>query len=193
MTLLKGSRETLVPACAHEQPGVAVRRGQHEPSQRARRLLMPLLGDGRTCRVDPLNLRIPAGAPFPGADEQREQHRDGPEGQQHTARLEAWPECLRAALVVPRAQRDVLFAGDEAGVVLVDVELALEPQRVGVVPQEALDIGGRRQHVELLLLERLQVLAADFRLLLELEKIELLAQACLAETVADLEHGLGRL
>ena len=45
------------------------------------------------------------------------------------------------------------------------------------------------QDVELLVLERAQVLGADLRRLLDLGEVEALAQARLAEAVADLEHG----
>src|SRR5207248_10977662 len=102
-------------------------------------------------------------------------------------------ERCRPSLVGAGTQRNVHHASDEARVVLVDVELALEPERVGVVPQEALDVRGRGQQVELLVLERLQVLAADLRLLLQLRELELLAQARFAKAVSDLEHGLARL
>ena len=69
-----------------------------------------------------------------------------------------------------RAARPLLevLAGDEARVVLVDVELAVEAEVVGVGPQEALDVGLRGQLLELLVLERAQVLAPDLRRLLGL-------------------------
>jgi hypothetical protein len=41
----------------------------------------------------------------------------------------------------------------------------------------------------MLVLEGLQVLAADLRLLLELREVELLAQTRLTQAVSDLEHG----
>ena len=44
------------------------------------------------------------------------------------------------------------------------------------------------QQLEALVLERAQVLGADLRLVLELGEVELLAQARLAQAVADLEH-----
>src|SRR5439155_1857709 len=155
--------------------------------------LVVLLGDGRTLRVDPLNLRIAVRAPLPGADDEREDDCDRSDDELDSAGIEARAEWLRPTLVVARPQRDVLFTGDETRVVLVQVELALESERVGVVAQEALDVRRRRQHVEVLGLEGFQVLGADLRLLLELGKVELLPQAGFAEAIADLEHGLARL
>ena len=43
-----------------------------------------------------------------------------------------------------RPQRLLVLAGDVAGVVLVDVELAVHPERVRVRAQEALDVGVAR-------------------------------------------------
>ena len=82
--------------------------------------------------------------------------------------------------------------GDEAGVELVDVQLAVEAEVVGVGAQEALDVGLRRQQLEALLLERAEVLAADLRRLLGLGELDPAAHARLAEAVADLEHGADR-
>ena len=49
------------------------------------------------------------------------------------------------------------------------------------------------RQIEALVLECLQVLAADLGLLLELGEIEPLAQAGFSQAIADLEHGLARL
>jgi hypothetical protein len=46
----------------------------------------------------------------------------------------------------------------------------------------------RREQLEALVLQRTQVLRADLRRVLELREVELLAQARLAEALADLEH-----
>ena len=59
---------------------------------------------------------------------------------------------------------------DEARVVLVDVELAVEPEEVGVRAEEALDVRLGGKHLELLVLERAQVLRADLRRELGLRK-----------------------
>src|SRR5262249_2630697 len=90
--------------------------------------------------------------------------------------------CLRAARCVPAdPPLEHLVAGRVADVVLVDVELAVETELVRVRAQEALDVGGRRQLLEVLVLERAQVLPADLRAQLELGEVELLAHTRLAE------------
>ena len=96
---------------------------------------------------------------------------------------------LRPDRTAARAQAaELVLADHEARVVLVHVELAVEPEHVGVVAQEALDVRLGRQQVELLLLEGAQVLAADLRPPLDFAEVQLLAQARLAKAVADLEH-----
>ena len=84
--------------------------------------------------------------------------------------------------------RLVLLAADETGVELVDVELPVEAEVLGVVAQEALDVRLGRQQLELLVLEGAQVLAADLRRELCLGEVDAAAHPRLAETVADLEH-----
>src|SRR6476646_5017610 len=83
----------------------------------------------------------------------------------------------------------ILLPHDEAGVVLVDVELAVETEVLRVRAEEALDVRLRGQDVELLVLERTEVLPANLRPLLDLGKVEALAQARLAEAVTNFEHG----
>src|SRR5205085_9612526 len=100
---------------------------------------------------------------------------------------------LHAALPRPRARparpgHGLVLADDVARVVLVDVELAVEAEVLGVRAEEALDVGVGRERLELLVLERAQVARADLRRLLELREVELLPQAGLAEAVPDLEH-----
>ena len=82
----------------------------------------------------------------------------------------------------------LLVAGAEARVVLVHVELAVEPEVVRVRAQEALDVGLGRERVEALLLERAQVAGPDLRRLLELAELELLAETGFPQAVANLEH-----
>jgi hypothetical protein len=83
-----------------------------------------------------------------------------------------------------------LFVFDaEAGVVLVDVELAVEPEVLGVRPEKALDVRRRGQEVELLVLQGAKVLRPDLRALLELVEVESLAHARLFQAATDLEHG----
>ncbi len=85
--------------------------------------------------------------------------------------------------------RIVLVPGDEPRVELVDVQLAVEAQVLGVRAQEALDVRLRRQQLELLVLERPQVLAADLRVQLRLGEVDATTETRLAQAVADLEHG----
>ena len=98
-------------------------------------------------------------------------HGDRGEREQDDVRLQT-PLALLTAGRAPLRARLPVLAGDEARVVLVDVELAVEAEVVGVGAQEALDVGLRREHVELLLLERAQVLAADLRRLLGLGELD---------------------
>ena len=76
----------------------------------------------------------------------------------------------------------------EARAVLVDERLAVEAERLRVGAEEALDVRRRGQDVEPLVLERAQVLRPDLRARFELGKVELLAEARLAEAGSDVEH-----
>ena len=78
-------------------------------------------------------------------------------------------------------ERLLLLAGDIAGVVLVDVELAVHPERVRVRPQEAFDVRVTGELVELLCLERAEVLGPHLRAELHLVEVEALARPGLAE------------
>ena len=93
--------------------------------------------------------------------------------------------CWRVAPALgrhpPRSQRMLLLARDVARVVLVDVQLAVHPERIGVGAEEALDVGVRGQLVEPLLLEGAQVLRPHLGAELHLVEIEALARASLAE------------
>src|SRR3977135_3279013 len=88
------------------------------------------------------------------------------------------------------SRRDILerVAAAEARVVLVDVELPVEAEKLGIGAQEALDVRLRGQDAELLVLERTEVLGADLRRELDLRVLEGLANARLAQAVPDLEH-----
>ena len=87
--------------------------------------------------------------------------------------------AARGALLVPC---------DVAGVVLLDVQPAVEPERVGVDPEEALGVRVPGKLVEALVLEMAQVLLAHLRALLHLVEVETLPHAGLAQARADLEH-----
>ena len=91
--------------------------------------------------------------------------RDDPDerdGDEDDARLDPAGAPFRAHRRAARPGVAVI-AADVARVELVDVELAVEAEIVGVRPQEALDVGLRRERLEPLLLERAQVLDADLR------------------------------
>jgi len=87
----------------------------------------------------------------------------------------------------------LVLADRVARVVLVDIELPVEPEVVRVRPQEALDVRLGRKRVEVLLLQRLQVAGPDLGRQLDVRELQLLAVARLAQAVADVEHGRGRL
>ena len=75
----------------------------------------------------------------------------------------------------------VLVADDVARVVLVDVELTVHPERVRIRPQEALDVGVAGKLVELVRLQRAQILRPHLRAELHLVEVEALTRPGLAE------------
>src|SRR5262249_5824166 len=91
--------------------------------------------------------------------------------------------------LAPAEQLVLVVLVAEARVVLVDVQLSVEPEVVSVRPQEALDVGAGRERVVLLVLEAADVLRTDLGLGLDLVVGELAPGARLAEGVSDLEHG----
>ena len=123
----------------------------------------------------------------PRDEHERRHERDAGEREEDDVGLD--PPVLRPPGVRPaRPERGFLFADEEARVVLVHVELAVEAEVLRVRAEKALDVGRSRELLELLLLERAQVLATDLCRLLELRELEPLAQARFAQAVADLEH-----
>src|SRR6266545_4811217 len=105
-----------------------------------------------------------------------------------TERSDVFRTARRTMDGAPGTDRRLLLGRDVPGVVLVDVQLAVEAEVFGVSAQEALDVGLRRQLVEPLLLERAEVLAADLRARLDLRQGDLLPFPGLAEAATDLEH-----
>ena len=90
--------------------------------------------------------------------------------------------CRRPAVRdAARPERLILLAGDVARVVLVDVELAVHPERVRVRAEKALDVGVPGKLVELLGLERAKVLRPHLRAELHLVQVEALARSGLAQ------------
>ncbi len=144
-------------------------------------------------RAEVRNLRGPRRASeLPRGDHERGDHADRHERDDDDVRFDAPVRPLATASLrsAPGAERSLLLGGDVARVVLVDVELPVEAQVLRVGAQEALDVGLRGQDLELLVLERAQVLAPDLGRRLGLDEVDLAAQARLAQAVADLEHGL---
>src|SRR5581483_2229026 len=130
----------------------------------------------------------------PGGDHEGRDHRDADEGEPDDVRLELprpapRPRPRARGRAAADAPLEHLLAGAVADVVLIDVQLAVEPEVVRVRPQEALHVRRPGQRLERLVLERPEVLRADLRALLELREVELLAHARLAQAVTDLEHG----
>jgi hypothetical protein len=87
-----------------------------------------------------------------------------------------------------RLDGKLLLAG-ETRVVFVDVELPVEAEILSVRAQESLDVRVAGQDVEVLLLERAEVLRTDLGVSLHPGQLEPLAQPRFAQAVAYLEHG----
>ena len=117
-------------------------------------------------------------------DEGREHGDSGDDCENNTTRSRA-----PAGLADRRAQWALLLEPDVAEVVLVHVQLAVEAEVLGVRAEKPLDVGLCGQEVELLVLERTQVLAPDLGRILDLGELEALAQPRLTQAVPDLEHG----
>ena len=131
--------------------------------------------------VHALHLQVLGAAELPGGDhERREQHHRGHRDcdEPRFAMLALAPAMARDAT---GAERLVFVADDVARVVLVDVELAVHPERVRVRPQKALDVGVAGKLVELVRLEGAQVLRPHLRAELHLVQVEALARPGLAE------------
>ena len=95
---------------------------------------------------------VVAAGRLPGADHD---HRDDHDRGEHEQDDDASPSA-GCALLRPRrrrASRALAVVGDEARVELVDVELAVEAEVVGIRAEEALDVGLGREQLEALLLE----------------------------------------
>ena len=131
--------------------------------------------------VHSLHLRLGGPAELPGGDDERGQKHHRDHGDRDEARLALLPLAPAAGLDTTRAQWMLLLACDVAGVVLVDVELAVHPEGVGIGPQEALDVRVARKLLELLRFERAKVLRPHLRAELHLVEVEALARPGLAK------------
>ena len=131
--------------------------------------------------VDSLHLQVLGAAELPGGDHERgEQHHRGHRDRDEP-RLAMLPLATALARHATGAQWLVFLADDVAGVVFVDVELAVHPERVRVRPQKALDVGVAGKLVELVRFERAQVLRPHLRAELHLVQVEALARSGLAK------------
>ena len=165
--------------------------GAAEATRRATGAACFFAGGGVSAFSRERHVRRRLGAEAPGDDHERSGDSDDPEHDEHrTGGHRALAPSPTGAPAAWRERRLLLdFSAHVAGVELVHVELPVEAEILGVGAQEALDVRLRREHFELLLLERAQVLAADLRGLLDLRKVECLAQSRLTEAVTDLEQG----
>ena len=127
-------------------------------------------------------------AEAPGRDHECSDDRDAEQRQHGDPRLTRRPVSAAWLRRAPDANRDVVVADREARVVLVDERLAVEAERLRVRAQEAPHVGRRGKDLELLVLERAEVLRADLRALFELGEVEVLTGAGLAEAGTDVEH-----
>ena len=99
-----------------------------------------------------------------------------------------WTGRARGA---PRRRRPPARRDDVARVVLVDVELAVEAEVLGVRPQEALDVRLRREHSNCSSSSARMYFARIFVASSTCGVVESLAHPRLTQAVADLEHAAG--
>ena len=130
-------------------------------------------------------------AEAPSGDHERGDDGDGEERDDRDAGFAGRAAIPALDRNATRADDRLVLADGEARVVLVDERLPVEAERVGVRAQEAPDVGGRREDVEALVLERPEVLRPDLRPLFEFREVELLAEAGLTKAGADVEHARG--
>src|SRR5207253_2474982 len=133
----------------------------------------------------PGRLRRAAEAPGGEAGDERAEDEDPDERPEH-----AVPRAVRRGERLGHERRLLVVVRDP-GVVLVDVEVAVQPEELGIRPQEALRVGLAREHLPALLLERRQVALADADALLDVRSGESAAGAGFAKAVTDGEHGGG--
>ena len=85
---------------------------------------------------------------------------------------------LLADADAPCTARALLLVDKEARRVLVDEQAAVEAEEVGIRAEEPGDVRLAREHVEALVLERAQVLAADHGRTLDIGDLEPAAETC---------------
>ena len=139
---------------------------------------------GALCERDDVRRRRRRPAELPRGDDESGERSDADEREHDRTPLEAQLVLRRA----PAHGRVDEVLDREARLVLVHVQLPVESEEVGVGTEEALHVRLGREHVEVLLLERAQVLRTDLRRKLGLRDVEALAGAGLAQADSELEH-----
>jgi len=86
------------------------------------------------------------------------------------------------------AEGFVFLVGLEARAVLLDHDVGIEAEVVGVGPQEAFDVGCRGHEVEVVVFHGLDVFDTDLGVVLGLLERGLAPDPGLAQGAADLEH-----
>ncbi len=181
-----------VRARANPEPGVAAGRHDHRPGRergRRRAAVTVLLRRwvrgrrGRSGRRRRRLLRARGAAELPGRDgDDRGDDADGDErAQEADAEAGARPG-------EPHGNELRLVGAGEAAVVLLDVQVPVEAEIVGVRAQESLDVRVSGQQLPAFLLERLEVAVANPDRLLDVGRREVALQAGLAQAPPDLEH-----
>src|SRR4029079_6531267 len=180
---------------SHAEPAVATVGVEDEPGLllagrgRSDRLLLGRRAGRARGRVD--DRRDPRGGFGPRAelprDHDEDRHGDDPrQGDDDEVRLD---RARAGGLFLRPGRRERLFFPGEAGVELVDVELAVEAQVPRVRSQEAVDVCLAGQDLEALFLERPQVLRADLGVRFYAGELITLAQPSFTTAVDHLEHG----
>src|SRR5262249_19008885 len=172
-------------AAVHLEPARVEGRADLEPRRRSaprlhNRCERLRLRRGLLCR-EARDLLVRRATARPRDDHERGDERNPEQRQEDDATLHARGRGGSVAGPAGGEHR-VVFTDDVPRVVLVDVELAVQPAGLPVRPQEALDVRLRRPGGALLVLQRAQVLATDLGGLLDLGEIEALAQARLSKT-----------
>ena len=136
-------------------------------------------GSGAGAGVDPLHLRRVLPTEAPRRDHEGGHGEDRDQGENDRARL---TRALTSLSPTRRLRREpelgIVFGADVARVVLVDVEVAVEAQRIGVRAKEPLGVRVSRQLVEALFLEEAQILGTHLRALLHLVERKSLSRSC---------------
>ena len=136
-------------------------------------------GRGRRRRIVRRAPETPGGEAGDGSADDEDAGEPGEDATPHVPRLRGRVRHERGRVVV--------VPGD-AGVVLVDVELAVEPEVIGVRAEEPLRVRLAREHVPAFLLERGKVALANANRLVDVGGCEAPPGPGFPEAFTDLEH-----